>query len=354
MNATVPVQEAARWLGSLSGAQQFGIAVVASALFVWLFLAVGRGLRRWWNRQKIASRVEAAATSPEAPELNPDREAVIFTAQGFSPVEKAADIILELSVLATNAVQGRRIDSVEIALTASTDEQWEMMALRHVKDAHGVHFLPARVSFPIQLHLAMQYLQWADAPDGAQQLVRARLESVDKSNFYACLFNPATLAEIDQTPATGGGETYFKKYFQPLMVSFSQKAFSKSAGEVEERDALYEHLVLLSNHRVAAAKLTESHPQVDPAKLLRDLPQPIPTAKFAKKVSRAAAARWNRNDAVSSVLVISEPQTLADAQLLERAIQAKWVASTSPFFVWTPVVDPAPEQACFLWQVREN
>lgn len=346
------LQQVQAFWENLSGTTQAiikaGSAFVAAALSVLLTI---RTIFRWTARQRIAKQIREVAENPDAPDLDPNRATVVYVAQGYSPTEKLADTANEVFHHAKEIFSGRTVQPFEIAKTATTDEQWEIIAMREALNARGLHYLPKRVAFPIQLHLANQYLEWADAPATAKRLINDRLEEVEGGTFYAVLFNNAALEDMDKNPESGGGTTYFKKFFQPLMVSFAEEDFSRSAGSVDQRDALYRHLVYLSQHRVSAVRLTRASPRVDPKIVTETIPQPLPTAKFGKKGERATVAKWNREEACQAVLIVCEPDCLKEAELLENSIEQQWNASDVSPHVWTPVTDPAPEQACFLWQV---
>lgn len=343
--------EVGDWLkGSWAAIPSFGRFLAAASATALTVLLPARSVLRWIERQKIARKLREAATSPEAPDLDPNTPELVFHAQGFSPTEKAVDLAVEIHARATQLLKGGHVEAREIAKAATTGEQWEFMALEWAKNAHGLHYLPKRVAFPLQLYLARQYLSWADAPPEAKQLITDRLDDADKGNFFAALFNPAALADVDMNPESGGGDTYFKKFFQPLMVSFAKSAYSRTAGDIPEREALYQHLVYLSKRRIVAARLTPGCQRVDPKTLTERLPRQLPPGKYGKKMERVAVAKYNREEAAQAVLIISEPSCIWNAEVLERVVQQAWNSCGADAKVWTPITDPPPDQACFLWQ----
>lgn len=331
--------------------QQHLLVFLSSALLLFAF----RGILRWNDRRRIARRLQVAALGPGKPTLDPNRDQVVFVAQGFTSSEKLVDVAVEVGARIVGPVKKRGVAIVEVAKTQSSEEQWELMAMRHARDVRGLSYLPPRVADPIQLYIALEYLSAANAPEAAKALIRARLEERDpeghekKSVFFNTLFNPEALRAVDKNPASGEQDTYFSKFFQPLMVNFADQTYSRSAGNIDEQDALQAHLRHLSERRVAAVRLSQRAPHIDPDILLSTLPRKLP-GSIGKKKERDEVGKWNREKAVRAILIVSEPGCLGEAEIMEKLIEAGWERSGLSPNVWTPITDPLPQTACFLWQ----
>ena len=245
-------------------------------------------------------------------------------------------------------LEGRRFETTELTHAADSAEAAYMAAIYVAGKTRGLKFLPEKIRHPIHLRLVERHLKAADAPLEALLRVEKDLAEVHHGVLYDALFDPTTLSKVDLTPEEKGGDDYFTKYFQPVMVACSEKRFVLSAGtdEISEQQLLVDHMKLLSEGRVRSAIFSSNPPNLT-AQFSTVLPQPLPTG--FKKIQRTRVKQANK-DAVGAVLFVIWDGGQEVAKGHEQAVEKHLQAIEESFCCWTCHVVAEHSPGCFLWQ----
>lgn len=319
------------------------------ATFGAAFLVI-RTIMGWWSRVRVVARLDDAQNAEDAPELDPRREERVFLVEKPGPWEAVLDFVLYVKSWGRALARKRGVLVHDVARARSIAEEWEFIAMTKAADTRGLSYLPRRARDPLTLNLAKENLTRAGAPPEAHALIDRRLEK-ENGEFYMSLFSQAKLHAVDLTPDNTPERSYFKKYFQPLMVSFAEDQFRQSAGPQADlpRDALVEHLGYLASRRVRAVRLTSATPMIDVDVLRGALPRPIPASGYKRK-DKFEARAWNDDKATQAILLVVDPEQVENARVIESAVLKRLRDCTGiDHTEWTPDLDDPPQPACFLW-----
>lgn len=298
----------------------------------------------WRNKRASVAAVNAAVHRPDAPELEPNCPEFHFTVSQPGILEEAEYFAKTLRA------GGRGVRVVKMKAVDSP-EGYFLQCLSHAGATRGLKFLPVRVRYPIQLYITREHLTKANAPPEALDEVERRLRGLYDGPFYAALFSPASLHQADYS-ADRSGPNYFKKFFQPLLVSFCDNDFVETAGTVVlEEEALIEHVRYLCDNRVVAIRLESDDDSVDETAFFAALPDEIPSG-VARRAVRRAKLRENLREKAQAVLIVASPEARARAQSLEMKLTSHLDGGRTrvSFSYWAPDIQNLPNPACWLWQ----
>lgn len=336
------ISRAIDFLLGLPSLVQFILGLAGAAIPVAKFLS-------WLNRRQTIQSIEQSSEDPDAPRLDPERPVKVFKPSGPT----VWDRLSTLGDWARATVQRSDVEYVELSRADDTAETAYMVAINRAAEVYGLTFLPPRIQNPVQLEIARRYLEDADAPTRAIQRAQTELEEVDTGPLFTQLFSEAVLNDVDLTPELGDSPDYFTKYFQPLLIAFSEREFVESAGEPpgERKKVLVEHLKHVSDGRVKAALFRGEGPVVRPDELKEHLPKPVPGGYNQQR--KRAAKKFNRNECCRGLLFVAELDRLDAARLSEKTVNDRLDSVNSLEYArWTPDIDRDPPEACFLWQAR--
>lgn len=301
----------------------------------------------WALKKRSVAAIEEASRAPDTPELDPRAPILHFQVANPSILED-----IERTYLSAKAVvTGRRLQTTVLVRAVDSPESYEIQAMAVAARTRGLSFLPEALKDPIQLQIARRYLTKAHAPEAAIKLVEGKLSGLPKGGLFEALFSPTRLAQVDSAKVSDAD--YFTKYFQPLMVNFSERSFVVTGGETQEteRDVLAAHLNHFASGRVVALTFAEGAVEPSEERALAKLPVEIPQGQ-GKGRQRKRMRIFNNNKAACAVVVVCDEANLNRARAFEIKASRRMDEEKTevPVCTWTPDIDKLPEFPCFLWQ----
>lgn len=315
-------------------------------------VAVSTRVINWWERRETRTELEEAFEEGSV-ELRPSRPERVFFPPELGVLDRSEYVLRFLKA----KIEGQKFASERLSKTFSSSEAAADMAIYLAGDTRGLSALPDDVRQHIHLHVAKSRLMDAGADQNTINAIDERMSSLESNTLVQRLFGSQTLREVDCSPETPGGSDYFSKYFQPLMVAFTEDRFRRSAGEVtaSTKDILESHLKNLAEHRVAAARYSTGSPPTPPEEVCKSLPRRVPRGP-QKRSERRKAKKFNRKQAANSVVIVTEPDRLNAARRTEREIGnqlRKPRKQEIEYATWTPFLDwkdeEEPNILCFFW-----
>ena len=301
----------------------------------------------WALKRRSIAAIEEASRAPDTPELDPEAPILHFQVANPSILED-----VERTYLVTKAnLTGRRFQTAHLLRTVDSPESYEIQAMAVAARTRGLSFLPEALKDPIQLQIARRYLVKAHAPLEAVSLLEAKLAALPKGGLFEALFSTTRLAQVDA--AKTSDSDYFTKYFQPLMVNFSERSFVMTGGETQEteRDVLTAHLNHFANGRVVAVTFAAGAAEPNEQSVLAKLPVELPQGQ-GKGRQRRKLRIFNNNKACCAVVIACDEANLNRARAFELKVTKAWDDDKTEIAVcaWTPDIEVLPEFPSFLWQ----
>lgn len=299
--------------------------------------------------------IQAAVESREVAQVEVGRLRWHYTYKTDTPIESA--ILHGQYLLDRNAARkhSARLAQEDLSQVASEEDRWKLIAVKETSAVQGVEHLQKDVRQAVRLHLLVEILRHANAPGEVIRPIREELREQLKFPWSDALFSTEVLEDVDLTPEEGHGRHYFVKYFQPLLIAFGERDFEESAGGEagDAAHALNEHLRMLTQRRVAAAKLGPSNAEDIRARIRPKLPMEAPRRAALDKRSRTA---FNRDQAAHAILIqTTQPHTEA-ARSIEFTLKILETYGKAKIgcMAWSPRLDENRAVYCFLWQKKKD
>lgn len=304
-------------------------------------------------RKQIANRrVAAAFLAPGAPELRANRPAWVFKIQAPGRIGTWLEA-MEDALSMRHMARGRTVLSTYLRANDDVDA-WIQMARVRAAESRGLAFLSSAMQEAILWHIVVDRLSAAGAPQEAKLLAMKKLEKMQDGPLYSSLFNGAKLDAVE-IAGRKSGETYFSRYFQPLMVAFDERRFVESSGvgSEDERHALMKHLNHLAGGHVLAGWFTQGTAAPNGDMVRQALPKELRTGP-QHRVINDQAKTFNKKKAARAVILMADADGVERAQAFEQAFQPgnRFRAGGLDCDYWTPYLEGGTPPHCFLWQSR--